>query len=409
MDVIRLRTLALISAFVLAGFSLGCEKEEGNNGGIIPSSDTGTSDAGDTDEMDGDDMDAGDTADEDGGDTSEDGDVEDPDSGDTGDGGDGEDNTCESTEDCEDGEICLEGTCVTETAETKCEAAVDLGAIDIGETKSGGGDLFAASDFTSNSCANEEDSGEVMFRFTAESDGLVTFDPTFEGAFGATVEYRGYSCQDIEGVDGVCYESPETFFATAGTEYLVVVELDSPRGGDFTIDLSLEEGCQTGDRACSGDDLKFCSGDGFDTYTCAGGCSTSACAGDSCSNPIQVTGSATFSGDVAAYVNNYNFEDSAEFCSTGDGTAIPTPGEEVIFELPNLTAGQVIGIDTQTGDDNANAIFVSNNCGEPFSCSETSLLDEDFEWTAPADGTYYIIVDKQFGGGDTFSYSIDFK
>lgn len=410
MDVIRLRTLALMGAFVLL-VSLGCDPGDDNNITDIPPGNNGQSDGGDVDDdMDVEDLDAqdaGDTEDPDASDSTDetDGDTDDADGGDT----DGGDLACQSDDECAAGEICLDEACVTETPESKCEAATDLGTLDVGSTVTGSGDLFAASDMTANACSSKENPGEVMFRFKAGDDGLVRFDATYDGAFGATVEYRGYNCGNIEDVDVSCYDSEETFFATGGTEYLVIVELDSPRGGNFSIDLSLEAGCQTGDQACDGGDLKFCTGDGFDIYGCAGGCATATCMGDSCANPIQVTGSASFNGDLAGYSDNYNFEDSAEFCSTGAGTPIPTPGQELVFELPNLSQGQTIVVDTESNDNNANAIFIANNCGEPFACAEASLLDENLEWTAPSDGTYYVIIDKQFGGGETFNYGIEFK
>ena len=122
-----------------------------------------------------------------------------------------------------------------------------------------------------------------------------------------------------------------------------------------------------------------------------------------------MTAPTTFSGNNAAYNDQYDFQ-YISGCEV-DGQEIPTPGPEIIFMLPNLTAGQVVTVDAKTNDLNSNAIFITSNCGLPskLSCVATAYDDEILTWTVPANGDYYVFIDKETGSGDTFEYSIDIR
>jgi hypothetical protein len=133
------RFLVLVGSVLLAMAVTACGDDPppqdpitgGNNG----DADATVSDAGDTS---GDDAETDDVADDDGTtddatDGANDGETEGDggdtgDSSDTGDDGDTGTQTCE-TGDCDSGELCVEGSCVAETPQTKCQTADDIGVL----------------------------------------------------------------------------------------------------------------------------------------------------------------------------------------------------------------------------------------------------------------------------------------
>lgn len=413
MNLLRLRTLALLAAIVVALGTTGCNDEEGNNGVIIPGSDSG----GDTGSEDTTDLDASDTEDDtgptdasdtsDGSDTSDTGDTDD---GDTQDGDtDGGDTGCVSTADCDAEELCLEEQCVPLNAASKCQSAEDLGVIGDGETVTASGDFEVETDALAASCSDGDDAPESVFSFTTDVDSVVSFDSDWAGQFDAKMEFRLNDCAEPTPQATECFDADSDIFIPAGVTAFLVVEQDAGIPGSFDIDLTATaETCPAGERICNDDSLRFCTGEGaFTEYQCGGTCTSGACDGDACQNAIEVTADATFSGQLGAYENSFNFDGNA-LCQAS-GTNLPTPGPDMVFEFPGLTAGQKIFIDTETNDSNNNAIFIATQCGDTVACAETRLVNENGEWDVPADGDYFVIVDKITNGGDQFAYSFEIR
>jgi hypothetical protein len=391
--------VVILAVVTLVGVGCGPEENSPGPNNVQPSSnghtDTGdttlTPDAGDAG-GDSTGADAGDASDaEPGGDTEDDG---------------GDASMCPSTP-CYADQLCVNGSCVAVTAETKCGAAEDLGNLSLDATLTASGTFVDGSDALKASCSEDPDLAEKIFRFQVDQDSRIDYDTTWEGNFAAVVDFRT-SCTDATSAL-TCSDSDAAIgFVAAGTEVFLVVEIAQGLPGDFTVELSAtEESCPQGQRSCTSNELEICEGGGASqTYGCAGTCATAdACGGDICPEAIEVTQSQTFKGDLQAYSSNFNFE-NATSCQTAGGTPIPTPGADIIFALPNLTTSNTVTIDAETNDSNLNRIFVlADPCAQPDQCTAVGGTDEIVDFTPPSDGTYYVVIDKSTASSAAFEYS----
>ncbi|QDG49993.1 hypothetical protein FIV42_04330 [Persicimonas caeni] len=408
----------VITATLLAmALVAGCGSDDGpeggasnivggnNNNGNNSRTDGGASDGGATDAGDVTTPDASDATDGTDGDTPDDaGDAADSDGSDGGD----TPTTCPETP-CAVGELCMDGSCVEATAENKCQLAEDLGTLTTSNTLTATGSFLGESDVLAASCSG--DTGpEKIFKFTVAEDSLVQFQETWVGQADGKIEFRSTCTQQAS--QQRCYDAGSSLFVPANTDVWMVVEQDVGRSSDFTIELSASgESCPLGQSVCTNGEMEICTGGNqSQVFACADSCADgSACLGDFCDQAIDVTATATFTGDLKAYTNSIDF-DGETFCALGDGSTVPTPGREVVFRFPNLVQGQTINIDAQTGDSNVNAVFILNGCGaNPYQCVDVFVSPEKGDWVAPADGTYYVVVDKLTSGGETFQYSFEYK
>lgn len=403
--------LALSFLLVAGGVACGSDDEAdnplgggggGHNGGEeSDASDAASPDA--TDATDGD-TDAGGEGPGDAGDSGDADDADDRDADDAGpDAG-----ACDDGDDCSGDQVCHEGACVDETPEVACDRAEDLGTL-TSETLTVEGSFDEGSDVLETSCASSS-GPEKMYRFRVEEDSLVSHRTTLDGQVDAKLEFRD-ECTE-QGADERCFDADGRMFAPADSEMWLVVERDVGRAGDFEIELeATEESCPMGERRCSDGELEICSGNSQgETYDCAAGCAgDSQCAGDVCSEAIDVTASTTFSGDLGAYSNRIDFEDE-DLCALADGTNVPTPGNELVFRFPDLSEGQVIHVDMKTDDPNSNALFVLDSCqSEPYACEYVNADDEKGDWTVREAGTYYLVVDKLTEGVNDYRYAFEYK
>lgn len=400
-----------LASLLITLAACGSEEELGSNNGISGSSDSGpAADAGDAltpDVSDADDMsdatgeDASDAAP--GGDDAEQGDAQGDDAGE-----DAEPGPCPDTP-CPGGQVCVDNACVELTRETQCQAATDLGELTTGSTLTAAGDLGEGNNALEATCGTGEASAvEQVFMFQVAEDSKIEFTPDWKsGQFFGVVSFRHGECvsQDAE-VE--CSSGDEPVYATAGETIYMIVEAAGGVPGAFEIALdATAESCPAGQRSCNGDVLQICAGEGqSNDYQCAGACSNGDCAGNVCSNPIDVTAATTFSGDLGGYDSTVNFENNS-LCETESGTAVPTAGSDLFFRFPGLTAGQRIAIDVATPDTNNNAIFIGQDCAAPMACLQAQVTPETMEWSVPADGDYYVVVDALNLGDAAFQYSFD--
>ncbi len=413
-----LQLLLLATCLAFGTVACGSDDPDNGGGGISGSNSSGNNnpapDAGDADASDPGDADASDP-----GDVSDGGDDGGPDGSLDGgsDGGDADEDTgdvgsCLPGE-CSADEVCIEGACVTDTAELKCGRVESLGELALDSPVTATGSLRDQSNVLTTSCGSPEGE-EAIFHFTVEETAQVYFDATWMGQYDGVIEFRTDSCETPGSAMDPCFDhESRSFRAEAGSDYYMVVELSNGRPHDFTVELEAREaGCVLGEVTCTDQVLSRCNTDGStDDYDCAGDCNgaQTSCRGDVCEEAIGVTASATYAGDNAAYESSYNFVSNAS-CEI-EGTAVGTPGPEVVFALPGLTAGQQVIVDAQTGDNNNNAIFITSNCGriDELTCVAQDYINESLSWTVPADGTYYVFVDKSSGAGSNFQYGIDIQ
>ena len=134
---------------------------------------------------------------------------------------------------------------------------------------------------------DEAGSNDVVYSFTPAKTGNYTIQLTPEAAFDSNL----YVVTDCGNIDGTCLGGHEeigngvveTVFTelTANTTYYIIVDgwsPDSNTTGAFTLTITLEEGCDCGDKVCGDDgcggscgtcdDSKGCTVDTCDVGTC---------------------------------------------------------------------------------------------------------------------------------------------
>lgn len=405
------RPISIVLLAVVAFCTGGCGSERGSGGSGTstggPSYDTGIGSTGGTGDVDsGRDTDVTGSAEVDG--TN---DATEPDGG----GTDG----CSDVA-CDDGEMCVEGEC-RNLGTYQCESAEELGTL----TPGGSGGLTASGSFEGDlldgletSCATSEAAPEQVYEFRVAGDSQIDVESTFEGEFDAKVEFRRGDCLEPAGGEHeVCLDSDRSFHAPGGTTWYLVVEQDVGRGGSFEIELSARETCSAGglgEYTCDGGDRVLCQESGGEIrgerFTCAGGCEGSRCAGDSCSNSIVVTGSngGVFEGELDAYEPKWNFGKNAT-CGV-NGTSVDSAGNEVVFEIPSVEAGDTIEVDTSS-DQHDNLVYITRDCFSSvgqFTCVDTAD-SEVFSHEAESDGTYFVIVDKFSRSSGPFRYELEIR
>ena len=138
--------------------------------------------------------------------------------------------------------------------------------------------------------------------------------------------------------------------------------------------------------------------------TCDDSGGTAVCqsgtAGDTCSNPQVLTSlpmQVANTDFTADYADDHDFS-SGSTCGTAHGA-------EVIYQI-DLTSGQSIRLVEFTGFDAV--IRVMSTCDDSApECLVSNDTDEDFIFTAPAAGTYFIVLEAYYASPSTVQY--DFR
>ena len=315
------------------------------------------------------------------------------------DGGDSGPELCGGQE-CGPQETCENDVCKL-PASVQCNGATDKGSVGVGETVTLTGDFTGdVGDGLTTSCSGDRaETPEQVFSFVVQEDSLFTMSADFPGAFDAKVEFRRSSCENPSPDKTVCRDNDAGFWAAAGETVYVVVEHDSGPAGSFTIDLTANAAaCNPDTYSCNAqDNLEYCDYSGGNPsiveYQCPDGCNSGSCTGDSCSDPIVVTGSGgTYAGDGEAFSDQMDFT-NADQCIISEPQA-PTDGSELVFEVA-LQSGETLTVDT-SNDEAEQLIFISGSCGpnpSQFACLDETA-DKTLSLTAGAAGTVYVIVDK---------------
>jgi hypothetical protein len=315
--------------------------------------------------------------------------------------------------DCGPREKCVSGICVPEESLLACENVDDLGIIMAGEIRTAQGSTVGYIDTLRTSCGGMADlSGpENAFAFELDGDALIEVTLNSEAAIDWSIEVREGSCENPTSIVRCSDVEMFRFFARQGVAYGIIVE---PRQGidvgEFSLSLETESAtCQPGARVCVGDDLGICqAGTSEETYRCAETCVDDACSGDVCNAPIEVTASTTYIGDAEAHTNQVNFESQAS-CSAEGSAGYSTPGEDIFFFIPGLTAGQVVTIDASENDTIDHAIAIVSDCSAAPECIAAIDLGDRLEWTVTDPGDYFAVVDKWSSSAKPFQIAIDIQ
>lgn len=309
---------------------------------------------------------------------------------------------------------CVKGICVLADLNVACESPIDLGEVDLDSPASGSGETSNFADALETSCAADDgfSGAENVIHFTVPQPARVNFRLTSIAAVDWVVEVRTDSCTDP--ADPLVCSDVEDFLFVAepGTDYYLVVE---PASGidqgafDFEMDFTELVCSPPGAKTCAGDDVSVClAGTSQQIRACGTGCSGGACLGDSCDNPFAVTASMSIAGDTNAYASTLDFSGEPTCSESGDA-GIATPGAEIVLSLPGLTAGQTVTIDAGAPDTNDNGIFILDDCSDQVACLAAVDLGETLAWDVPADGSYFIVIDKLSDTDNPFLYGIDIQ
>lgn len=321
--------------------------------------------------------------------------------------------TCGDTE-CADDEVCFEG---------QCELATDAGFScfepnDLGELSADAEEIISAAAATgqanvlSTECGSDhEDSPQAVFSFSVAEPMQIDLSID-EAEDPVVVEMRTGDCRDQEAATSCDNDLEQTHYAEPGQTYFLIVEpvLDWNLG-EFSIGLNTSAllCAPPGQWSCDGDNRVQCfAGVEERTYACGGGCTDGVCHGASCENPIEVTEAITVDGELGAYDSSgrFDFADSPA-CSTQGATGPTTEGQDLVFSLPGLVAGQQVIVDTSESD-TSNVIGILQDCSEEMTeCIAGNDTDDFLEWTVEADGDYFVVIDQFTTDSGPFSYSIE--
>ncbi len=371
----RNRWLAVLASLLVAGGALwGCNGDDGGNDGqnFVFDTDTGEEDV-----------------------------EEDVDPGDP----------CEDVE-CEEGEICVEGVCQgMADPGYSCAEPYDLGVLDGGlHTLNPNPGLQP--NLLATGCAAEDASPEAVIRFEVAQAAVihVNTDRAFEDIPIPVMarEIRQGSCVSQDAAVE-CTINPLSVEVQPGEEYYLVLEANQGIDiNEFVVELEVQElACSpAGQRVCEDGEVTLCfAGMEERVSRCADACDGDGenCLGDSCANPIEVTASQTFTGDFGAYRNEFDFSDSLS-CSTEGTTGVNSPGRDVVFRLPGLTAGDTVEVDK--GDLGAAVIGLMSSCSQTPTCVVGDTTTGVLTWTVTSDGDYYVVISPRTSASGEFTYSI---
>lgn len=258
---------------------------------------------------------------------------------------------------------------------------------------------------------------EQVFEFQVDQPVRITANLKAKDNTAWVLEARTGTCQASETLYCSANTASYVFVAQPGKTYYLVAEPQrQDKTGAFDLDLKLTPlvCLPVGGTTCAGTDVSLCEagGEAQITYACGAPCSQDHCGGDLCDNAISVTaGTFRINGAAKAYKNTFDFKDSVK-CVNPDtaiqpemGEPIPdpgspgnisTPGQDVVFKLPGLKKDQKVTVDatTDAGDNADSAIFVLNSCDVLDCRVGLDIGDKLDAWTVPADGDYFIVVDR---------------
>ncbi len=290
-----------------------------------------------------------------------------------------------------------------------CDGFESLGTLPGASTTNASGNTADGTNLVDPSCGSS-DKREVVFEFTVDQPMRINTEVQSQDTDDWVLALYTGSCDSPERLK--CKTgTADVFVAEAGETYYLAVETGAG-STDAAFSLALEttrlDCAPVGSTTCDGDRVTHCESGGMSevTYECAYACESGACGGDVCDNAIEVasSGTTTFSGSYTGYVSNFNFDNRAD-CSSSDA-GVNTPGQDLVFSLPGLSAGQEVVVDA-SADEFQNAIFVMEGCSSQEACVAGGLqVDEILEWTVPDDGDYHVVVDLLEEADGDFEFTI---
>ena len=266
---------------------------------------------------------------------------------------------------------------------------------------------------------------EVGWSFEVQGPTRVRAELTAKDPVSWAMEFRqGASCETAEVL--LC-ESDNVISAALqpGQIHTLVAEPTTNSRGAIEVEVTFEPlACLPIGSARCGDapnSLMVCAQAGRveEEASCGAPCEEGVCGADTCEGAVVVESFPfRFEGDAQAYGSHLDFVD-ANTCENPDteylapdpddpnppdppepgmqSGAISTPGQDVIFSLPGLQAGQKLTVDatSEAGDLADSALFVLDAC-DPMQCRIALDLGDKLDgWDVPTSGDYFVVVDRR--------------
>ncbi len=310
--------------------------------------------------------------------------------------------------DCDAEQACGEDV---EEPVSSCRRAVDLGLLVAGQAV--WSEVEVRDDegsWLETGCAADGSGAEAVFRLQVGEPMRLSFEVVEAEGFDGVMELRAGACGQAGEVQFCSDGESQVFVAEAGVEYFLVVE--SRSGGEVgTLGLRVQAEravcAPAGAWRCEEASRVQCFGGVEERiFACAGGCEEGMCLGDRCENALEVKASATFVGQTAGYSNAFDFSEQPS-CSSSGAVGMRTAGQDVVFALPDLRAGQTVFVDALTRDVNDNVIAVLNSCNVQAGCVAASSSGDQLVWEVVEDGDYYVVIDKTTATARDFQYRIE--
>lgn len=142
---------------------------------------------------------------------------------------------------------------------------------------------------------------------------------------------------------------------------------------------------------------------------CPHGCHRNFCNGDTCATAISVLEFPyTFQSNPFPLFGDDTWFENADLATCGIQRA--QTGDDVMFRLPNLVAGQRVTVDASAdvGDFAPGNVLIKSTCEDDGVCLANSGIFEKIEdWVVPADGDYFVIVERILSDTDQIVVVID--
>lgn len=278
----------------------------------------------------------------------------------------------------------------------ECERVNDLGQLSPGAQTIVGSTAGLQSGISTSCAMDGEMAVEYVWAFTPEVASFITIETRDEGGLDWVVSTRGGECAPA--AERICRDSGVIdYLVSAGEQQFIVAEpIAGMDTGRLELDLTIEAAVcdMLGARTCDGDSIKVCEGGTEEVlYACGTTCEMDECVGNTCDRAevLGQPGAYEYTGSLEAYTSDF---DSADIDSCAQIVG-QTPGAEMVFSLPGLTAGQTVTIEANdAADQNDNAILILDGCGQTAECVAGDELLDALTWTVTADGDYTVIVDN---------------
>ncbi len=345
------------------------------------------------------------------GDTTSSDDVESDEESDTG----GDTSPCEDV-DCEDGQHCVDGQCVDDDDATEggfdCDDAYSLGSLAPDDVTSVILDPSGQPNLLDTSCSVDDESPQAIVSFRVDEAMGITARMAHSDHL-LVKELRVDSCDDAAAVQW-CDHNDHGWIAEPDREYFLIVEArEGWMVGEFLLELTVDS------LECTPPDEQWCESDTV-RGECVGGhterileCGYACdeeyreCRGDRCDNPIVVHDTVTVSSDYHAYQNHLDFKESPA-CSTNQTIGLETVGSDVVFSLPNLSAGQTVFAEIEN-EQTFHVIGLMKDCdpaAASHSCTHADSQDGELRWEVTDDGDYFLVFNPRSDSSGEFTYTV---